>query len=269
MRFESIILILVVTLQGVVSPAANAVELTIAYDVRESFPNIIGNGTNIESPPGISLDILNEVAFQLNIDIKFVRYPILRIWYLMIKGDIDAAFIFSLTEERKNAAVYPMTDINTLDSRRRMARLDYHLYKLKESPIEWDGKNIIGLDGPVGIGRGNSIGKDLELMNIPVSIAKSVRHNVKKLIAKRITVIAEQNRPVNHILTGMGISNVERLDIPLSTKDYYLVFSKKFSASHPGLTENIWNTIGLVRDEITQQAMPRYRIPLAPSSPEA
>ena len=81
--------------------------ITLAYSDIESYPYQLGNGNNTPEPPGLSLDILNQVATQLNIKIKYFRLPGKRVLEYIESGEVDGGFIFSYNSTRAQFAQLP------------------------------------------------------------------------------------------------------------------------------------------------------------------
>lgn len=232
--------------------------ITLAYSDVESFPFQMGNGNDIASPPGLSINILEEVAQILNININYVRLPGKRVLSQIRVNQVDGGFIFSYSKERAMFANYPMHN-QRVDRTFRITTLDYSFYKLKGQKIDWDGVTLNPLvRKPTGAHGGFSITNILKEKKIDTLEIESTEKLFEMLTKKRLAVIAIQNNIASSYIDENNSPNFQKLTPPISTKDYYLIFSKEFTKKHPELVQNIWNTIGEVRDEVTTRKIKQY-----------
>ncbi|MBF0227159.1 MAG: hypothetical protein HQK76_17070 [Desulfobacterales bacterium] len=52
---------------------ASELKLHLSYSDVDSFPNLIGNGTEIADPPGISVELISKAAQDLGLTVKLTR----------------------------------------------------------------------------------------------------------------------------------------------------------------------------------------------------
>jgi len=233
------------------------VTIVLGYNINESPPHFMGEGTGIANPPGISLDIINRAAKQLGVNIRYARYPNNRVKSLLQDNSLDGAFIFSFKPSRQKMGKYPMKN-GKPHIARRVATLGYSLYTLKGSGVKWNGKTITGTIKPVGASRGYSVVGDLKKMNQQVIEGNSAKHNFRKLILNRISATAEQDDTADPLIRSMAYDNIEKLSPPLKSKAYYLIFSHHFYRTHPTLAENLWDKIGEIREQVTLDTRVQY-----------
>ena len=236
---------------------ADKMKLRIGYNVNSSYPHFLGTGLEPASPPGVSLDVLNQIASDLDFDIEYIRRPGRRILNELKEDQLDAAFIFSYKPEREEFGVFPMKD-NRPDGDKRLAVLSYYLYKMNGNPIGWDGKRFTNQEGVVGANSGYSIVKDLKNRGIKVEEARSTKNNFAKLRSGRVDGVADQGIVADAFIFKNNISGITKVSEPIATKDYFLIFGHKFSNNYPDLRDKIWDKIAEYRDELTEKFMPRY-----------
>ena len=76
-------------------------------------------------------------------------------------------------------------------------------YKLKDSPVQWDGAKFTHLEGRVGAVLGYSVGDILKKRGFPVEDrARDTKVNITKLLKNRVDVIAGSETQVDAILRG-------------------------------------------------------------------
>ncbi|RZR42912.1 substrate-binding periplasmic protein [Vibrio vulnificus] len=243
------------------SPQASPVAtITLAYGDVESFPFQMGNGNLVVEPPGVAIDVIEQAARLLNIKINYVRVPGKRVLSQLKANQVDGGFIFSYSQERAQYARYPMKD-QQADHNLRIATLDYYFYKLKEQPFTWDGLQLSSIrDVPVGAHTGFSITKRLKESNVNILEIGSTEKLFEMLGKRRLTAIAIQSNIASSYINEHQLSTVERVSPPISTKDYYLIFSHEFAEENPQLVQNIWEMIGLIRDDVIDTSIKKYLI---------
>lgn len=233
-------------------------KLKFAYSDVEAFPNQMGNGEKVSDPPGIAVEIISQAAKKCDISIELVRLPNKRVLIELEKGNVDGAFSYSLKEDRLIQGQYPMKDGKT-DNSSRIMTVSYYLYVKKGSPITWDGKKFTNLTGLVGGNAGNSIVDDLKKMGVEVEEAKTIFQNLKKLNLSRIVAYAGQDITTEAQDMSGEFKDIVRLPIPLSKKDYFLMFSHQFMKKNSDVAEKLWKMIGQLRDSITKESISKYK----------
>lgn len=246
-------------LTTILSKVAIATTLTLAYSDVESYPFQIGNGTHIAEPPGLALDVLNQASNQLEIEINYLRLPGKRVLDYIATGEVDGGFIFSYNANRARFADYPMQN-GTLDSTKRIAKLGYYFYKLKQHSLDWNGSNFDKLeDKLIAAHLGFSITEQLKQNNILVHEAKNTEQLFHMLRSKRIDAIAIQDTMAQQYLKDKPWSDqIEQVFPAITTKDYFLIFGLQFSKDNPELVQTIWQTVGAVREDVIEVQRKHY-----------
>ncbi|KLN60199.1 hypothetical protein WH96_13520 [Kiloniella spongiae] len=253
----ALLVCLIVNGLSIFSSEADQVKLRIGYNANSSYPHFLGTGFKPASPPGVSLDILNQIASELNFEIEYIRRPGRRILHELKANQLDAAFIFSYKAEREEFGVFPMKG-DKPDGEKRLAVLSYVLYKMANSKLDWDGEQFINLRGVIGANSGYSIVKDLKEKGVKIEEARSTKNNFTKLRSGRIEGVADQGIVADAYIHKNNFSDVVKVSQPIATKDYFLIFSHQFSEKKTNLRDKIWNEIAEHRDDLSNQFMPRY-----------
>ena len=120
---------------------AQAPVITLACEDKTDFPNVLGDGQEIDwKKPGASLEFVKQLGDELGLKVVIKRLPWKRALELELKeGTIDGLFPVSYRKEREAFGVLPMKD-DKVDDARSMFLSSYCFYKLRTSPLEWDGK---------------------------------------------------------------------------------------------------------------------------------
>lgn len=227
-------------------------EIIFAYENKEVFPYFMGDTNEVLSQmPGTSVEVLQKVAKDLDLNIKFVRYPWKRCLSLLKKGKVHAVFDASFNLERSEFASYPTLDGSSkLNSQQRIARLSYVFYKNIENSFSWDGKKTTLLkDKKIGAVLGYSIVSDLKKLNLPVKEFKTGEKALSVLQLNQISAYADLKPKIDYLLLNKKkeFNKIEQVGPPLKVKDYYLIFSKVFHTKNQKLASEIWSKIEELR----------------------
>ncbi len=238
---------------------ASACELRFALGDGEVLPYLAGNGSQVRSErPGIAVELADLASQAIGCKAVFNRVPTKRVLAETAAGKYEAGFMYSYDPERAKELAYPMKQ-SAVDSSRRIATLSYYLYRRKDSPVEWDGKQITGLNGNIGTNLGWSIAKDLAAKGYGVEEAPGPVANFNKLVHGRIGAFATQDIDGDPVLALGKFAQAERLSTPLSTKHYFVVFNLAFARSKAELVENFWTQLGIQRDKQLPALLKKYQ----------
>ncbi|MGF1743313.1 transporter substrate-binding domain-containing protein [Vibrio profundum] len=247
----TITLILLMTTR--ISHAESKTEIIqIGFQDNSSFPAIMGDGHEIESPPGIAVDIINQVAKDLNIEIHIKRLPNKRVHQYLQNGALDGAGFYSFSKDRQNEGVYPMKD-GKLDTTKWGFIFGYNIYVLQGSSVTWDGEKITGAK-TVGANLGYSVVKDLKRMGVRVHEVKSVKQNLDLLQSGRVSAYAAQDGTIDPIIKSHPeYGNIVKIGPPIKTKKYYFMFNHEYYKENSKMAHKIWNQIEKVRDSVIEK----------------
>lgn len=209
--------------------------------------------------PGVAIEIVSLAAAEAGCKVHMSRLSNLRVLRSAETGEIDGAILFSYDAERGALMTYPMKG-DQPDATRRLAMFSYYLYRHKGGRINWDGITLSNPDNvTIGINSGFSIAELLFRYNVKIDEVQTTEQNLGKLRLGRIGAYAMQEHIADPVIKQMHLENdVEKLPIPLSTKNYYLTFSHKFYAAHPEIAEKMWAFIGEQRDSLSKSLMQHY-----------
>lgn len=232
--------------------------LRAAFEDRAQPPYYMGETAAVEADmPGVSIELVRLAAKEVGMEVEFVRMPWVRCLKSLQKGEVDITFNSSFKEDRLEFGVYPMAG-GKPDPARRIATLTYSLYRLKDSPVGFDGKAITGLVGPVAAQSGYSIIDDLRKMGVATEDAHASITNFRKLASKRVFAVAAQDVNGDSLLASGEFPTVEKVTPPLVTKDYFVMFSHQFYDERKPLAERFWAKLAEVRERETAKLYAKY-----------
>lgn len=232
-------------------------KLRLAYADIESFPYQTGQGSALAHPPGIAVELIQQAAANLQIEIELIRLPGSRILKELQAGTLDGGFMYSYQDSRALWAAYPMRG-DQPDPHYRLATLDYVLFQRQDSKLRWDGQHFTPSQPVLGANSGYSIVKDLRDAGYLVEEARTTGQNIQKLRSGRIDGYIAQALVVDAYLAQQGITDIHKSSPALRSKDYFLIFSQAFYQQSPQQVQAFWDELARIRDTFTEQAIKRY-----------
>jgi len=233
--------------------------LRLGYSDKESAIFLVGDGAAIPQKPGIAVEMAEAAAKSCGLAPTFTRYPGGRLLALAAENTIDGVVMLSYNRERLALGAYPMKG-DAADPDFQISSLSYAFYVRSDSAVTWNGMEITGLSRPIGANFGWSIVDDLKKDGLAVEPAKDTANNFNKLLGGRIDAVATHTTIGDAYLAHHGLDGkVKRLAPPISTKPYYLIFSRAWHDSHPELAQCLWNSIADQRRQDMPALLERYR----------
>jgi len=236
--------------------------VSLTYETTPNPPRFFGLGTAIDwKKPGISLDVLQEVARRLGIKFEYSRRPWVRGLYLLENNKVDGIFHSSYKKKRTAFGVYPLQN-GVVDPSRAIFVQRYNLYKRRGSPLTWDGSSLENLQGSVAVIRGYAIKGDLEKMAVPVVEVSSQEKVLEKVLRGKIDAFANLEGMTDYYLSfnRNRFADIEKMSPPFKAKPYHLMFSRQFYQQHQTLAERIWDEIRTVNSSpVFETISQKYR----------
>lgn len=234
--------------------SAAAVELRLIYTDQEVKPYLMGRGTAVPEPAGMTVDLVRRCLSRIGGDLRLTRVTSRRLVEEIKAGNQDGALGLRFFESRRPDLVYPMKD-GQPDAARRAARLAHSLYRRAGESVQWDGQRITGLNGPVGtslIVAGNLRAMGLETINV-LSGAQLFQMLGRERIdaAATLDIIGDQE-----LAASQGA--FEKLSPPLLTVDFHVPVSQRFYAANRDFTEKLWALMGELREQTYSELTPVY-----------
>lgn len=242
MRAISIALALVFT-HGL-TLAADRPTIKACTENEDSFPWVM------KDRPGLTIQMLRMVEKQVGGKIEVSPLPWKRCMDEVKTGAVDAAFKISYSATRAaELGNYPMVG-DKPDASKRLLTDTYSLYRLKGTAVEWDGKSL-KVDGTVGAQSGFSVVDQLKGLGAKVDDGtRSADDNLRKLLAGRFVALALQTEEGDISIEGNPEfkGKIEKIKPVLVEKPYFLMFSKAFTAKNTAYVQEVWDSIGKVRE---------------------
>ena len=241
---------------GVLCPAvtmATECQIHLGFN-SEPIPPYIERGVPSAGPQGTAVALVDLAAHQTNCRLVWQHLPTLRVLHATELGDVDAALFYSWTAERASKLSYPMRH-GQLDPSRRLATLNYVLYRRLDNDVRWDGAQLQPKGCAVGYNEGWSIVDYLKQHQISAHPGKGAEQLLKLLAKGRLCAYATLEEAGDAAIAAQP-GRFEKLSPPLARKDYYLLFNPAYYQAHQSQVEALWRRIGELRE---QQASPESK----------
>ncbi len=223
---------------------------------NDLYPSVLGTGESLKNPPGITIELIKQVAHDIAMPIIFKRYPTNRLHNYLHKNTINALCCMSYKAGRLNEGVYP-TKNSKVDKSRRISTKSYNFYT-NDPKVSWDG---VTLENGANIGamRGYSIVSDLIKKGYSVSEINNLDSGLSMLRSKRLQVFADNTLTIElKIANNPKYNNIRKLHPPIKSKEYYLVFSHQYEKLNKEKTIRFWKRLSEIREAFYRDRMPFY-----------
>ena len=134
------------------------------------------------------------------------------------------------------------------------------LLRQKGRTVEWDGANLHGLQGAVGVQLGYSITDQLRTSGVAVDDGSpGAAELMRKLFAGHVGAAALLEGEARSLMieNPRFRARLEILPVPLAEKSYYLILSHHLVVTRPALASAIWNAVEWVRESPDYQFLER------------
>jgi polar amino acid transport system substrate-binding protein len=242
---------------------ANAHEVdafTLCYEDQHYPPYIFGDATSPQPDnPGIMLEIAFHALNKSTSNIKVIRRPFKRCMSEVRDNRADAMFA-AFQPERINIGAFPMK-ANQPNRDQRALTLDFSLFTRPEKGFIWDGTHFVQEDLKIGTPLGYSTVKSLrnnhQLDPVTSFLPDTGLENVAQ--NKIDGYIVDRNVGKFIILEKHLEEDVHIHPVSYQKFDIYLTFSHHFYENHSKIAENIWSELAIVRKNMLDRLIIKYK----------
>lgn len=219
----------------------------LAYVDQHRPPYYLGTGNKPASPPGASVDLLNEIVASVGCTVSVSRLPYLRVRTALEANLIDAAPLAAEGQDSEQFA-FPLDKSGKPDTTKAM-RMHTFLFMRASDKVAADGDPLQLLAGKrIGVVHGAAITRPLRELGLQVDDGAANAHrNVEKLMLGRIDVFAISlitPTDVDALVAARYGKEIVRIDKPAQTMHMWLAFSKPYYAQHRERVEAMWRWVG-------------------------
>lgn len=241
MRF----ILLLLTLFWSFAAQADHLKLDVCTNTYHLPPYYLSHGKDM--PPkgqrGIFADALDETVDKLDVRINWYRMPWSRCLNGLKTGQFSSVLGVNPSTEREKYLRFPQTLTNTLDQKRSMSPVHYHLYENANDPLKWAGNtHFLREKFKLGAPQGFIVTKTLQEQGLPIAETLNPYDGFSKLATGDITGFVFASKVADSLieLVPDGTDQIRRLDPPIWTSYIYLPIQKNLYNKHPELFETLW-----------------------------
>jgi len=241
MRLYLVVLLLMVSFE-----AQSQIVFRVAYGDKGTPPYYNGDGKRVPmEKPGIVIELLNLIAKDLNLDLRYVRMPWKDVLSSLKENKVDAIFDASFNEKRLEIGHYPFDATGKPDGAKSLYSRNYVLFVNDKKAASWDGIQIISDERGIAAKEGFSILVDLEKQQVNTVPVLSRRIGFGLLKEGKVAGFADLEIEGVYFLDihRERFRKINKLRHPLKTKDYFLMISHGFYEENKILAEKIWQKI--------------------------
>ncbi len=244
----------------IAAPASAETPFVFAFEGQELFPYYMGDTEVKKKNPGTAIETIKLLENYLPVKVSFIRLSWKRALIGLKTGKVDSV-IASYKPGRIEFGIYPMKN-GKPNQEKRLSRSNYYLYVMNTANITWHPKELrfTGVNSAIGAPFGYSIVALLRKSNVRVDEYGDATDNLVKLVAGRLDGAALLEFDTDHILFHKKdtFPGVVKLEPPLVSKPYYLMFSHQFHKKNTRLCEKIWETCVYIRKNHRKEILQRY-----------
>ncbi|MES9960434.1 MAG: transporter substrate-binding domain-containing protein [Sedimenticola sp.] len=198
---------------------------------------------------GIHVDVVKKAFEAIGYTADLLPLPWNRCLKMGEDGVVDAVMSASYKDSRAVFAHYPEDAGNTKYSEGRIGQVEYILVTPKSTTYEFDG-NWSTIPQPVMVGGlGSAITADLKEEGLDLIIDDSKIAGLRLLMKGRVgsmTLVPLRAKNFNTVGEFKGKLKIHK--IPLKSKSYHIIFSKKGSATWED-RQAIWSSLSRIRKD--------------------
>lgn len=238
-----------------------ALALTLCIEDADYMPFL--NGSPGAKHPGMLVELVELAANANHTDMTLISHPWKRCIDMLGKGQVDALAASIWLPERERWGAFPKHPAQPTAAPDRSLRLwqaEYPIFVSRQTTLSYDGQRFAGvrtgLSAPSGYVVWQRL-KDAGVLNDAVLLPK-VGLNLVAL--NRLDGYVVERDIGQHLLHDLGIEDkVTTLPVPFDQADWYLVFSHQFHNANTALAQNIWQSLGQLREQQGAALLQHYR----------
>ncbi len=212
---------------------------------------------------GLIETLMIEAGRDVGLNVLILRLPSRRCALMAQAEEVDAA-VAAVTAANLARYAFPMHQ-GEVDSQRRLVTVNLVWVKRAGSPLDWDGRKLLGVEQPGKIKVGIRIGfpalrEELEALGATVDdTALQATQLFNKLSRARVDLAVCLQQEVPGALADPSLGRLVVLPKAMKTFDFYAITQRHLSPELQVRVEGWWEAIGRRREAIlnTVPAQPR------------
>lgn len=229
----------------------------VCVDEQDTSP-LLAASPNLQSSSNSLIDLMSHAAQDLNLTLQVVRYPWQRCIAKFKSGDMDAIVGLVWQKEYEQWAVFPM-QASLPDENYRLWHANYSIYVAKDSDIQWDGVNFIGLNSGASVSPGHFIEKSLKQLQAFTSKFYPPADGLRLVSLKHLEAYVVETALARALIKQHGLEHeLKELNVPFVDTNWYVPVSEKWAANNPELVQQFWQALRQERIKHAPNLLARY-----------
>ena len=221
-------------------------KMSLNLENSSDFPYVIDDSNEFANPPGSIIELLKDVAAELDVDLSLNRVPWKRCLAEMEKNTSDGCFSASYKAKREKFGVYPKIN-GEADASKRLMDSSYMLYSLKSKKVSWtnDAFEAPMANPKIVTIRGFSVIEKLKNMGAKVLETDSVSSALRMVALGRVDAAVLIGLSADFEISSNADlqEKILKNQTPVSSKAYYLMFSHAFFDKDQDFAHLFWEKI--------------------------
>jgi hypothetical protein len=247
--------ILAASAQGACAP------VRFAYPDQDRPPYWLGNGSEVASPPGASVELVREFTASAGCPVSLLRLPVARLRTALQAGVAD----FTPTDESSFGApgvVFPVDAKGEVDVKRSVPLVMVAFVRASDKIDRATDPAEYFRGRTVGTTQGASYAVRMKQLGIAIDSGGSgTQSNLEKLRLKRIdgfvvSLISETD--MDSYVARRYKGQIVRLEKPLMRTNVWLATSRSYYDSHTAQVEAMWNWLGTTGNKRFTDLLKKY-----------
>lgn len=194
---------------------------------------------------GLTIELVEAVAQDIGIKVKWIRLPWKRCISEVSKNRIDGVVNAIYLKEREKFFRFPLKE-GQINREFRLFDIKYNVYTLKTSKVSWDGKQFKNLKYSIGTNLGYATASLLKKSGIPYYESPSTDKLFNLLINKKLDAIITLDGKGSSAIKKLNLNKrVIKLKIPYQNDPDFIVFAHKLDLK---VSTKIWKEVQKFKD---------------------
>lgn len=221
---------------------------TLCIENADYSPFLIG--TEGAKSGGVLVDMAKLAAAENQQPLELIAHPWKRCIDMVQKGRADALMASIWAPERDVWGAFPKLANGLIDRSKRLWTVDYPIFVPLQSKLTYNDGQFGNVRYKLSAPTGYVAWQRLKSEGVLSDLVLSPEQGLKLVALNRLDGYVIQRNIGEHQLMKLGLGDqVSKLQQSYITDDWYLVFSHQFQTAQPQLTQQLWTSLGKIREK--------------------
>ena len=237
----------------VCQPVAAHSPLLFCYELQEKSTLKTSLGVGLEQIFEFQTRVVSDALDSLAMPYQLQRLPWRRCLAAVSRGELDGAIGVGWTAERDSAYHFPRSQLE-LDPSKRLLHLNYSIYTRYDSPLQWDGQQLTGIQHGLAAPKGYVAEQRLQQLGVWRELDTALDSGIDLVLKHRLDGYVLPDEVAAAQLKGHSEADkIRKLEPRFMAQPLYLVLSRKSSKLDGERRAQLWQQIELSREKLLGQ----------------